>query len=194
MFEREYRDLAWVPRWTIIRTLRTQSVAEHSYYVALYAAQIAELTGWGGPRDQLMYYALTHDLEEILSGDISSPAKRSMKAAMGGNLEDHDDWVLRKLQDRFPYLPEPDEKWDRDILNIVKLADLIEAAMFLRDEMFAGNQNVMGVVEDIDKYLFSALRNSKSWSWMNVEAVEKLTYAVEEALNSAVVEPSKVVT
>ena len=56
------RVLQHVPRWAIIRTLRQQSVAEHSYYVAIYATAIAKLLSM---RTQdinwITQYSLTHD-------------------------------------------------------------------------------------------------------------------------------------
>ena len=48
-----YRDMAHVPRWVIARTHRRQSVAEHSYFVALYARQIAIEIGYDRLEDLL---------------------------------------------------------------------------------------------------------------------------------------------
>ena len=42
-FALAWRDMAYVPRWVILRRHRQQYLAEHSYFVAIYAQQVARL-------------------------------------------------------------------------------------------------------------------------------------------------------
>lgn len=63
-----------VKRWTVVHTTKQQSLAEHSFNVAMIAREIClelEISPV-----VVMQVALVHDLEEILTGDIPSPFKR----------------------------------------------------------------------------------------------------------------------
>ena len=79
MFEHEYRDMAFVPRWAILRTIKNQSVAEHSYFVALYSEQICSTLGLTMEQTGcVLSYALLHDVAETFLGDIPGPSKREI--------------------------------------------------------------------------------------------------------------------
>ena len=143
MFEKELRDASYVPRWSIVRTVRPQSVADHSFYVAVYAAQIADAIDWDGPTGMLMKYALVHDLDEILSGDIAGPAKKIIKKSTGVSWYLVTNWLRQQMIKRMAWYEYwIDSDWQEDIEKIVKVADLIESVLFLRDEQMLGNVNV----------------------------------------------------
>jgi 5'-deoxynucleotidase YfbR-like HD superfamily hydrolase len=129
LLDPQTRVLAFVPRWTIIRTLRAQSVAEHSYFVALYAKRIGELLGLSlEEMAELVWAALVHDADEMITGDVPTPSKKR-------HLYIHRDRVL----DDMGY-GEPDiSAYSKDIL---KVADVYEACMFLTDELAMGNTTV----------------------------------------------------
>jgi 5'-deoxynucleotidase len=130
-----YNDsmLARVPRWTILRTIQKQSVAEHSFLVALWAGRIAQLIGWrpGQPMDHLTLnrWALVHDITESWTGDVPTPMKK---------FYDHN-----RLEKSIKF---PDGEWqwlrqavDSEMVGIVKVADLLEAYLFLCVERSLGN-------------------------------------------------------
>lgn len=152
MFDREHRTLACVPRWPILRVNRRQSVAEHSFYVALYAAEIAHAIYWDGSFEQLMLHSLTHDLDEIVTGDINSPTKRAMDPGMRAQLAA---WTDKKMRER----AQPDSAWaiadpGEQAKIIVKLADMVEGILYLADERSSGNGNT----KPLEMYLWSHLR------------------------------------
>ena len=76
--------MATVPRWTIIPTIQKQSVAEHSYFVGLYADWIASMVKYEGSRETLIGYGLLHDMPEIVTGDLPTPAPQSAPGWSGG--------------------------------------------------------------------------------------------------------------
>lgn len=144
MFEREYRELSFVPRWAIVRTLRHQSVAEHSYYVTLYAGQVARLINWGGSFGNLYRAALMHDTSEVFMSDIPGPTKRAII-----DHEKYDEYELSGLQERFG---DEVSAWLKDdiepkqINSIIKVADLLDECFFLATEMQLGNNSLCAVM------------------------------------------------
>lgn len=66
-------------RFAIMHVAREQSVAEHSYGVALIAAHLSEYDP--GLKSRVALAALTHDFDEIETGDIPTPFKKKMRAS-----------------------------------------------------------------------------------------------------------------
>lgn len=132
LLDPQIRVLQHVPRWSIIRTIRQQSVAEHSYYVALYAKVIAKYVGLDPIESAtLIWGALLHDMEEMITGDIPTPSKR------------------RHLH-IYPYriLADINVDFDKNVdlgstaKKVLVVADCFEAIMYLKDEEYMGNMTV----------------------------------------------------
>lgn len=137
--------LSSVPRWTIVRTIQKQSVMDHSARVAIMASRIA-ITIYDIRDVNTLFcvqsYALWHDSEESVSGDIASPAKFAVD--------------MEALRDKFVHeLPNPAVLIDDlpIVTHIVKLADLAEALVFLLIEMSMGNSSVSLIYGDINRKL-----------------------------------------
>lgn len=62
-----------VTRWHIVRTVRPQSLAEHTFDVVMIARAIAKIGGYDD--GEIIKAALLHDLDEIVTGDIPTPTK-----------------------------------------------------------------------------------------------------------------------
>ena len=78
--------LRYVVRFSTCHTVHKESVAEHSYYVALYALLISEWLVFevqydfgvvGLCRETLLRDALLHDFEEAITGDVNRVFKYS---------------------------------------------------------------------------------------------------------------------
>lgn len=131
-FRRELRDLAYVPRWAIARTIRQQYVIEHQYFVTVYAMAIARAIDYQGDMVQLIEYCLWHDVEETITGDITGPAK---KGIVGPQAEKY---LNDQMEARFGDLVEP----TADMLLIRKLADMTEQLIYLAGERQLGNRAI----------------------------------------------------
>jgi 5'-deoxynucleotidase YfbR-like HD superfamily hydrolase len=119
--------------------IKEQSVAEHSYFVALYAARIASLLSAGiRIRAAVMAEALSHDLDEVMTGDVPSPAKRHLRGT--ATLAEYLEPVERMKESIEATMLLPSE-YDY-VRSIVKLADVFEAGMKLADELDLGNTTV----------------------------------------------------
>ncbi len=119
--------LADVERWGVVRTLRPQSVAEHSFAVAVIALEILDLLPVmeGVDRGIVLEWALAHDAPETFTGDISGRFKNENPAVR--------DSVLMAEIDNFPWHFRLHDRAGEKVHAIIKLADRIEAYAFIRD-------------------------------------------------------------
>ena len=132
--------MSFVQRWGIVRRVREQSVAEHMYYVAIYAAQTADLIKYQGNRANLYKAALTHDLPEGGVGDIMGPAKRA--AGIGDALKKVEKVYMQSAFGDWPELQIVNQMEEAHIKLIVKFADILDEAMYLATEMQMGNSSI----------------------------------------------------
>lgn len=117
--------LSNIPRWAIVDMRKEQSVADHSFRVAIIALELRNRmdTGTQDVMGELVLYALMHDVEESRSGDIPPEYKALIVAPAPVDAATFD----------------PGEVLDRKVGNkvgdtvrrLVKLADLIEALTFI---------------------------------------------------------------
>lgn len=146
----ELRTMSVVPRWSIVRTVKEDSVANHSFYVSLYATDIARLIDWKGSVSALLYLALTHDLGELITGDLVSPVKKEI-------LDDErtEDFIHLKMSERLPYIWQQIAAY-RDALHpellsevdvIIKVADRLDAVLYLIGETRIGNSFTTPLIE-----------------------------------------------
>lgn len=195
MFEREITDAMFLKRWSIVRTLMPQSVAEHSWAVAMYANDIAVYLGL--PQHvhlPLLQYSLWHDAkDEIFTSDLPGPNKRGLLDAIGPEAKEKWDAKLREWSDRvFGNLSvRMGGKLGLDdtltLLYVVKVADWLEASVRMATEEQMGNRcatrhilpNLNGAKETAEK-LFEHLGRSRQ-SYYNFSL--RLTRCVADAQN-----------
>lgn len=121
-----------VKRWQIVKTYKQQSVAEHSYQVALIATRICDIMENTYPgnmplnfKQEVLWYALIHDMPEVLTGDLATPLKTLLGVQARGTLDDFESKIsilgheLNCCSDTSL------------VAYVVKLADRIEAVAFL---------------------------------------------------------------
>ena len=138
---RRLRRLAIVPRWVTVPMTRRQSVAEHSFHVAWIVLWLAERSAAVAQRriskETLMYVALTHDESESATGDIATPFKK---------------YIVDEVSD-FEYkhgmTSALDPYCDDQFRVIIKLADMIEAAIWIQEEQELGNRTLEPIKKQI---------------------------------------------
>jgi 5'-deoxynucleotidase YfbR-like HD superfamily hydrolase len=161
--------LSHVRRWGILRTVRQQSVAEHCFNVALLSERIAK--NWFREYDpttivQIYQWALNHDHPEALSGDVPTIVK---------DLLNEEELEVR-YGDMIPVLKSDVPDYIR---NIVKIADRLDAIIFLRMEESLGNKTVVFVRRSIEDNLFDLFREH----WPHIEPQLKvMTHALLDSL------------
>lgn len=122
-----------VKRWHIINTVRPQTVAEHSFMVALIAMELAKHivphgSLFDSPREQFQFLcaALFHDMPETITGDLPTPAKQVYREfSQNPRMFDEMDMLI------MPKIPYSDGMLNAKLVWLIKVADLIEAYHFL---------------------------------------------------------------
>jgi 5'-deoxynucleotidase YfbR-like HD superfamily hydrolase len=141
----DVKRATWVKRWTIVRTLREQNIAEHSFMVAMIAMELTKRIGFpadeggglqGALEGELLRWALWHDMAEVFTGDIPTPTKIRLKCAVGDALDGIEDLVA-------PEVAEIKKSTSDHVIRVVKVADYLEAISFLQDN--GGNDDAAEV-------------------------------------------------
>lgn len=163
LFPPELRTAAVVKRWSIVRTLADDLVSSHSYFVTFYALQIARLIDWAGPYADLTFTALMHDAEEFITGDLVSPVKREII-----DEGKYANYVSTQMKQRLPLVEAQleaimDSEWASSIDRIIKVADKVDAVIFLITEQRMGNTVLGPLYQDALKNLIEA------WSDLGAE-------------------------
>lgn len=167
--------MAHVPRWAILRKNRVQNLAEHSFFVAVYAQQVASMIGYS--RQSVTTYALYHDIEETLSGDIPGPYKRHAINKDGAQGVMHTTLVKKFGYDVCSVLSHTSQ----EVKDIVSVADAIDELCYLIDEMRSGNVWVSAVIPGVEKRLEAR--------WMKLPAAQNVLDATwKEILETLVQE------
>ena len=150
-----------IKRWTIVATIREQSLAEHSFNVAMIARDIAVEAGMDD--SNIVKYALDHDLDEIMTGDIPSPAK----VRMGMSTMDSG------KEDSF-YKGKSLSKCSKEEILVVTAADLIDSYLFIKYNRIGRQGDVvfkhaskkfeewLNTIEFEVPYLYGAIENTIS--------------------------------
>ena len=130
--------LADIPRWSGKSTIAKESVAEHSFGVARIVVGMLDALDttslWFSPlmKVQALKYAINHDLDEEVTGDIPHDSKKAFP-------------VLRAISYQVCGTTQQSHH-PPEVLFVVKLADLIHAHYFLLREYNMGNKLVEGTI------------------------------------------------
>lgn len=134
-----------VKRWQIVRTAREQTLAEHMYRVWVATQFICKALEVPKPiADSAGIWALIHDIPEVITGDIATPAKQAMRAAVPD--QDPIKNIELSLSVAYKYAWETSkEKWGGwpTANELVKLADIIEARCFLGCEKLGDHADMV---------------------------------------------------
>ena len=153
-------------RWGIVQMNRTQSVAEHTFGVATIALHLASKVNITGYQlADLMVHSLTHDLDEIYSGDIPASEKGSFSDAL-------DDWHTAM----FPKHCEYKNKLPTIIKQLVKVADLMEAIIYARRHCIDVRREsiINGLEHDLHCFIWNKLHISTTQRAEVAKAVGEL--------------------
>ena len=145
----------------------TQSVADHSFRVAMMGFTMAKMAG--ADADKVMKMCMFHDLEEARTGDLNYLQQ--------AYVESDDDRALADSLEGLPIENEVhtiiDEYKKQETLEarLAKDADVLELLFFLKEQKDKGNQQA-------DNWLRNAVKRLKTETAQNIfmSASEKMYY------------------
>ena len=149
MFNKYSRNLAAIPRYVLLHRIKTQSVAEHSYYVSLYVAELIERyrPDWDAKKKyEAVRGALVHDIAEARLSDFPGPVKRAVVDARS----------LDKAEAAIRADMGYEWKEDADAKKLRKVADLIDELHYLTQEAALGNGTVHNIRNGVKSRLMRA--------------------------------------
>ncbi|WP_248930548.1 5'-deoxynucleotidase [Paenibacillus hamazuiensis] len=142
--------MRFIERWSLMRNVVRENVAEHSFHVALLTHVLCtianEVFGKQVPTDKAVSIALFHDVTEVFTGDIPTPVKHHNPDILA-NFREIEQMAAGRLLQMIPeplrtvYEPLIDgKKVDVDYAIYVKAADLLDAYLKCVTELSAGNR------------------------------------------------------
>lgn len=148
--------LKFVNRYNCRRHLKEESVAEHSYYVALLSLMICDEKNIDDSniRLQCITKALLHDMPEIETNDITHNAKEKMH--LRKLLKLYEDEFFKN---NFPLQYDLMSNDDNNIVNaVVVLADTLSVKQFTYNEINLGNthSDIKDIYNDAHKRAITA--------------------------------------
>lgn len=133
------RDGANIKRFHTARTLRQQSVGEHSHGVAMIIHAIAPSV-----RKELIIAALTHDLSEIVTGDTPAPVKWA-HPLIAKALDSVELSFFNEMRLRIDLNPVE--------VHLLKWADMFELLLWAYEETLMGNKYAELLIDRAAEYL-----------------------------------------
>jgi len=163
--------LRYVDRYSTCRVNHRETVAEHSFFVALYATLIGQwYEFWHGtPLNwrKLMSKTVIHDVEESRSGDWPRNFKHS-DPTLRAELDRVAATAMRQLADNLvegQWQVELADSWKTAKDNspeglVVSFADFLSVLSYVIQEIESGNRNAVEHIEKLDAY-FGEFEQSK---------------------------------
>lgn len=159
VFDRSIRDAETIERFGTVRMHRRGTMGAHSHRVAIYADQIATLIDWRGDRASLLRWALWHDMDEVITGDLPGPVKR--KAIEPGKYRT---FIAEEMARRFPggeYMSPGNRNAETiEIEMVVKIADMVDELLTLECDIRMGNSDLDSIVKNTSARLFGYIKKS----------------------------------
>lgn len=137
-----------IQRYHTLPTIGQESVAEHSYGVALIVLYLTE-----GTPGKLLQWALTHDVAEAAIGDVPAPVKWKHPIL---------NTALEAIEEEFNQENNIEIKLTGDQKVLAKYADLLQMCWYALQQVRLGNHNMKKVFYNASKYILDELpRNER---------------------------------
>lgn len=150
--------LRFIERWSTMRKTRRENVLEHTAQVAMIVHALALLSNerHGGTYDpnKLVTYALYHDADEVLTGDLPTPVKYhnpQMREVYALIETDARARLLKMLPEdlQLHYRPLITSDLEEDEAKLLKAADRLTAYLKCLEEKSLGNGDFSSAEREI---------------------------------------------
>ncbi len=162
-----YMDrMKFIKRWQLMRSVREENIMEHSHSVAVltHALCAIEKNVFGGSvnTERAVFYALYHEVSEVMTGDMPTPVKY-FNNSIHGEYEKLEQLAVEKIADTLPeemkgeLYPYLQADKDSPEYRFVKAADKLSAYIKCLEELRSGNNEFV----QAEKAIGNALRDMK---------------------------------
>ncbi|UUZ93349.1 5'-deoxynucleotidase [Paenibacillus sp. P25] len=153
--------LRYIERWSLMRNVVKENVAEHSFHVALLTHVLCtianEVYGRSVPTDRIVSMALFHDATEVFTGDIPTPVKHHNPKILSNFREIEHlaaerslDMIPDSLRGAYETLINTKLPQDAELKKYLKGADLLDAYLKCVTELSAGNREFATAKKQIE--------------------------------------------
>lgn len=153
--------LRYIKRWSLMRSLNRENVAEHSYQVALLTHALCTIGntmfGRSYATDSIVVQALFHDATEVITGDIPTPVKHHNRDILSNFRELErlaGERLARMVPEPLKAVYEPliaGDGLDEDARRVLKAADQLDAYLKCVIEQAAGNPEFSSAQRQIER-------------------------------------------
>ncbi len=151
--------LRYIERWSLMRNVVKENVAEHSYHVAMLTHALCtignEVFDKQLPTERIVTTALFHDTTEVITGDIPTPIKHHNQDILH-HFRDIEHKAAEQLAQMIPEALKPiysplitGNDLDEVTKQYIKAADLLDAYLKCSTELSAGNREFKVAREQI---------------------------------------------
>ncbi len=156
--------LRYIERWSLMRNVLKENVAEHTFQVALLTHALCTIANVvynrSVPTEHIVTRALFHDVTEVFTGDIPTPVKHHNKEILH-NFREIEDIAASRLIAMVPdplrhvYAPligdQSDSPEQQTHKRYIKGADLLDAYLKCVTELSAGNKEFTMAKKQIEQ-------------------------------------------
>ncbi len=158
-----YMDrMKFIKRWQLMRSVREENIMEHSHSVAVLTHALCAIQNnvYGGNvnTEKAVFYALYHEVSEVMTGDLPTPVKY-FNHGIHGEYEKLEHRAVEKIASTlpselqgeiYPYL-QADKTGEE--YKFVKAADKLSAYIKCLEELRSGNNEFIQAEKTIKKAL-----------------------------------------
>jgi len=127
-------------RYNTRNRIKDESVAEHSFFAAIFAMKICRTYGIPEFEDRALRAALLHDIPELFLSDVPHDVKQEIKG-LKEILEEHEKKILDTMFGDHP--PQC-----LMVSTILDLADVESVIQYVESEIILGNNGMDSIMED----------------------------------------------
>ncbi|MBP1989485.1 5'-deoxynucleotidase [Paenibacillus eucommiae] len=142
--------LRYIERWSLMRNVVKENVAEHSYHVAILTHVLCtianEIFHKSVQTNEAVSLALFHDVTEVFTGDIPTPVKHQNSDILSSFRKIEEvaaDKLFQMIPEELQSIYKPlinDKESSSELRRFVKAADLLDAYLKCLTELSAGNR------------------------------------------------------
>ena len=156
--------MKFIKRWQLMRSTRDENIMEHSHSVAVLTHALVAIENgvFGGKIDaqKAVFYALYHEVSEVMTGDLPTPVKY-FNNGIHGEYAKLEELAVEKMAEGLPDCMKrelyPFLQADKSCAEykFMKAADKLSAYLKCREELRSGNNEFV----QAEKTIGNALRD-----------------------------------